>query len=493
MNTDVAVGFYGKLPSLGDFVGRRVPERVVERWDHWLQESVAASRASLGERWLDLYLTAPMWRFFANRGVLGSQPVGGVVFPSVDRVGRYFPVTVFATLPDDAVGLVVADRCARWFERVEDLVLAQLDDESRDIEEFEEALAATGTLLLTDLGTVAARSSQLGFPEVGDDRLDLLHVPLGDRLDVGPAALTWLDQMVVRSMSDAVFWWSSGSSSVRPSWLVTRGLPQPAAFGSMLTGEWHDWPWSSCEMPSALATSPAALLHLESAGSTHPGKVRSENQDAYVAQPESGLWVVADGMGGHSEGQVASRMVCDALAAVGPQPSLAAAVRAVLDALAHVNGYLYSMSRREIRPVVSGTTVVALLVRGARAACLWAGDSRLYRLRDDVLEQLSTDHSEEVEGPATAGMTPRSNVITRAIGGCDELEVEQCAFDVRVGDRLLLCSDGLYREMSTERIAELIRSGDAISVVETLLQHALRAEAADNVTVVVVDVQPGSD
>jgi serine/threonine protein phosphatase PrpC len=261
----------------------------------------------------------------------------------------------------------------------------------------------------------------------------------------------------------------------------------------MLTGEWHDWPWSSCELSAALTTPPAALLHLESAGSTHPGKVRSENQDAYVAQPESGLWVVADGMGGHSEGQVASRMVCDALAGVGPQPSLAAAVRAVLDALVHVNGYLYSMSRREVRPVVSGTTVVALLIRGARAACLWAGDSRLYRLRDDVLEQLSTDHSEEVEGPATAGMTPRSNVITRAIGGCDELEVEQCGFDVRVGDRLLLCSDGLYREMSAERIAELIRSGDAISAVETLMQHVLRAEAADNVTVVVIDVQPGSN
>lgn len=492
MSTDVAVGFYGKLPSLGDFVGRGVPEQVVERWDHWLQESVAASRTSLGERWLDLYLTAPMWRFFANRGVLGPQPVGGVVFPSVDRVGRYFPVTVFATLPDDAVGLVVADRCARWFERVEDLVLAQLDDESRDVDGFEEALAATGALLVTDLGTVAARPWNRGFPEIGGDRLDLLHVPLGDRLDVGPAALTWLDQMVVRSMGDAVFWWSSGSNSVRPSWLVTRGLPQPAAFGSMLTGDWHDWPWTSCETSGEAAAPPGEVLHLESAGSTHPGKVRSENQDAYVAQPEFGLWVVADGMGGHSEGHVASGMACDALAAIGPQSSLAAGVKAAREALAHVNGYLYSMSRREVRPVVSGSTVVALLVQGTRAACLWAGDSRLYRLRDDVLEQLSLDHSEEVEGPAVAGMSPRPNVITRAIGGCEELEVEHLGFDVRVGDRLLLCSDGLYREMSTAQIAELLRSGDAISTVETLLQHVLRGEAADNVTVVVIDAQPGS-
>ena len=492
MGTDVTVGFYGKLPSLGDFVGRRVPDRIIERWDAWLQESMASSRAALGERWLDLYLTAPMWRFFAHRGVLAEQPVAGVVFPSVDRVGRYFPLTVFATLPDDAVGLVVAERCANWFERVEDLVLAQLDDESRDVEDLATALAESSSRLVTDLEAVATRPWSRGFPNAGAEQIHCLHVPLGERLDMAPAALAWLDQMVVGATGAPVFWWSSGSNLVRPCWLVTRGLPEPSAFGSMLTGDWHDWPWASCEPADASAVAANVPLHMESAGATHPGKLRGENQDAYVAAPECGLWAVADGMGGHAEGHVASQMVRDALAAIGPQASLAAGVSAVTAALADVNDYLHSMSLRRINPVVSGTTVVVLLTRGTRGVCLWAGDSRLYRLRDDALEQLSVDHSEEEEGAGDAGMPRRPNVITRAIGGREGLELEQLGLDVRLGDRLLLCSDGLYRELSLEQIGGLLRSGDAISTVETLIRQVLRGEAADNVTVVVVDAQPSA-
>jgi len=164
----------------------------------------------------------------------------------------------------------------------------------------------------------------------------------------------------------------------------------------------------------------------------------------------------------------------------------------VTAALADVNDYLHSMSLRRINPVVSGTTVVVLLTRGTRGVCLWAGDSRLYRLRDDALEQLSVDHSEEEEGAGDAGMPRRPNVITRAIGGREGLELEQLGLDVRLGDRLLLCSDGLYRELSLEQIGGLLRSGDAISTVETLIRQVLRGEAADNVTVVVVDAQPSA-
>lgn len=492
MSADITVGFYGKLPSLGDFVGRNVPERIVERWDGWLQQGVAASRAALGERWLDLYLTAPMWRFIAHRGVLSEQPVAGVVFPSVDRVGRYFPLTVFATLPNDAVGLVVAERCANWFERVEDLVLAQLEDEGRDVEEFDAALGATGALLTASLEAVAVSPWSSGFADAAGAGLACLHIPLGERLDLGPAALAWLDEVVVRATGDPVFWWSGGSNVVRPSWLVTRGLPEPAAFSSMLTGDWHDWPWTSCETQDAGAVSAASVLHMESAGSTHPGKVRSENQDAYVCSPHTGLWAVADGMGGHAEGHVASQMVRDALAGVGPQASLAAAINAVRTVLAEVNEYLHSMSLRRVNPVVSGTTVVVLLVRGTKGVCLWAGDSRLYRLRDSSLSQLSVDHSEAEEPRDEEAGLPQSNVITRAIGGRVDLELEQLSLDVQLGDRFLLCSDGLYREIAQAQIGDMLQTGDAISTVGTLIAQALRGEAADNVTVVVIDAQPSA-
>lgn len=490
MSTAIPVGFYGKLPMLGDFVGRRVPERIVEAWDGWLQRAVAASQASLGERWLELYLTAPMWRFFAHRGVLAEQAVAGVMFPSVDRVGRYFPFTVFASLPDDAVGLIVADRCAGWFERVEDLVLAQLEEESRGVEDFEQALSATGAILESALAAVSRSSWRTGFPELNGASPDHLHLPLGQQLDVGPTALTWLEQSLVRSAGTPVYWWSGGSNVVSPCWLVTRGLPDPLAFSSMLAGDWHEWPWTSCETQAADAV-PASPLHMESAGSTHPGKLRDENQDAFVSRPEDGLWAVADGMGGHAEGQVASQMVRDALTNVPPRASLAESITAVKDALAEVNEYLHSMSLRRVNPVVSGTTVVAMLVRGTRGVCLWAGDSRLYRLRDAALEQLTADHS-EAEEAAEAAQAPRSNVITRAIGGRDGLELDQLSFDVRLGDRFLLCSDGLYRDVPPARIGELLHHGDSTTTAGTLIEHALRGEAADNITVVVVDAQPSA-
>jgi type VI secretion system protein ImpM len=492
MNGEVAIGFYGKLPVLGDFVGRGVAPTIVDRWDGWLQEAMAASRASLGEQWLDLYLTAPMWRFHAHAGVLDGSAVAGVVFPSVDRVGRYFPLTVFATLPPDAVGLVVADRCTSWFERVEDLVLAQLDDDSRDVDDFAAALTETAARLVTDLGIVAERPWSRGFPDATAQELSCLHVPLGTRLDVGPAALSWLEQLIVRQTAAPVMWWSSGSNSVRPCWLVTQGLPEPGAFGSMLTGNWQEWPWSSCALPDASAMTSPMSLHLESAGSTHPGRQRKENQDAFVANPQSGIWVVADGMGGHSDGRVASSMVRDALGAIAPKANLASSVSAVKAALAEVNSYLHSMSLRHVDPVVSGTTVVAVLVDGTHGVCLWAGDSRLYRLRGEELKQLSVDHSEDEERTDANGLVRRSNVITRAIGGRDDLELEQLSFDIRVGDRLLLCSDGLYRELSAEKIRELLSTGDAIATVDGMIKQVLLGEASDNVTVVVIDAQPGT-
>jgi type VI secretion system ImpM family protein len=183
----LSVGFFGKLPAIGDFVRRRVDDGIVTAWDAWLQESIASSRELLGDRWLELYLTAPMWRFFAPAGVLDELPVAGVLFPSVDRVGRYFPFTVFARLPERASGLVVADRCAPWFERIEDLVLAQLEDDGHTVDEIDEVLAATSE----QLGAVLHAACAPWLDTVRGGRLTAHRPPApaaGERVDIGPAA-----------------------------------------------------------------------------------------------------------------------------------------------------------------------------------------------------------------------------------------------------------------------------------------------------------------
>src|SRR5512139_3843786 len=96
-------GWYGKIPNLGDFASRRLPSRFIVAWDDWLQRALASSRAQLGGQWLDLYLTSPVWRFLLMPGVCGSAAWAGVLMPSVDRVGRYFPLTIALELPQVAL------------------------------------------------------------------------------------------------------------------------------------------------------------------------------------------------------------------------------------------------------------------------------------------------------------------------------------------------------------------------------------------------------
>jgi len=498
MSNALAVGFYGKLPILGDFVRRQVADRTVVAWDAWLQQAVAASRDRLGDAWLQLYLTAPMWRFFAQPGVLDEQPVCGVLFPSVDRVGRHFPFTVFARLPRRCVGLVVADRCAVWFERVEDLVLAHLEDDSRTVDALDEAIGATAERLAAAIDTLPENLAPGGLHDLGAISDGCVHLSLGNRVDVTPTALFWLEKSISHAMPDAVFWWSSGSASVQPSWLITRGLPEPRAFSAMLSGGWDEWPWQSNAPPPSFVPTPNGMLpetpalHIESAGSTHPGRVRDENQDAYVARPEVGLWAVADGMGGHSAGQLASRTTVDALASVEPKAMFPEFVRVVRETLEGVNTHLYSLSQRAVNPTVIGTTLVTLMVREGTGVCLWAGDSRLYRLRGGKLEQLTVDHSEAVELAANAETAP-TNVITRALGGHQEIDIAQLSFDVRDDDRFLLCSDGLHGELAPEAIAELMSGEGAADTSEALITRVLQGKAADNVTVVVVHAHAGAD
>jgi type VI secretion system protein ImpM len=497
MSDALAVGFYGKLPVLGDFVRRHVVDGTVVAWDAWLQQALAASREQLGDGWLDLYLTAPMWRFFAQPGVLDEQPVAGVLFPSVDRVGRHFPFTVFARLPRRCMGLVVADRCAAWFERVEDLVLAHFEDDTRTVDSLDEAIAATAERLAAAIDTLPENlaAGELGDPDPISG--DCLHLSLGNRVDVTPTALIWLEKSISHGMPDAVFWWSSGSASVQPSWLITRGLPEPRAFSAMLSGAWGEWPWQSGEPAASVELAGAMLpvtaaVEIESAGRTHPGRVRDENQDAYVMRPEIGLWAVADGMGGHTAGQLASRTTVDALASVEQKAMFPEFVRVVRETLEGVNSYLYSLSQRAVNPTVIGTTLVTLMVREGTGVCVWAGDSRLYRLRDGQLEQLTIDHSEAVELAANAETAP-SNVITRALGGQPDIELAQLSFDVRDGDRFLLCSDGLHGELGADDIGEAMAGHDAAGTSEALIGRVLQGRAADNVTVVVLHAHADVD
>ena len=388
---------------------------------------------------------------------------------------------------------MVADRCAPWFERIEDLVLAQLEDDGHTVDEIDEVLAATSEQLGAVLHAVPAHLGTMQFQDVGAGLTGYQHVPLGERVDIGPAALAWLGQLIGRSVPGAVFWWSSGSASVRPSWLITRGLPEPRAFAAMLSGAWGDWPW---EPSDTLVTEPflrAVPVRFDSAGSTHPGRVRTENQDAYTSRPDIGLWAVADGMGGHSSGQLASKATADALAGIEPCAAFPEFVRSVRDTLGEVNRYLVSLSRRAASP--DGHRYDGGRAAGAgRPRGLPLGGRQppvpLARWRARTADG-GSQRSDRIR--ASSPCCGSSNVITRALGGHDEIDLDQLTFDVRPRDRFLLCSDGLYREIGVDDLLAMLENGDATATVDALQQRVLRGEAADNVTMVVVDAQPGAD
>lgn len=229
------------------------------------------------------------------------------------------------------------------------------------------------------------------------------------------------------------------------------------------------------------------------ATATDVGTVRAINEDAVLARPEIGLWAVADGMGGHDAGNVASSMIVESLAQLQKPGTLSEFVNAIENCVLATNERLLEYSEIMLEGRVIGSTFVCLLVYRQVGVCLWAGDSRLYVYRGQELLQLSRDHSEVAELVRTGAITeeqaighPDSNVITRAVGTGEELHIDVDVFDAQAGDTFLLCSDGLYNSLSKADIASRLQVGSPDEMVAELLDAALNNGASDNVSVIVV-------
>lgn len=241
-----------------------------------------------------------------------------------------------------------------------------------------------------------------------------------------------------------------------------------------------------------------------SAAHSHVGKVRKINEDACLERPHlgtGGLWAVADGMGGHAAGDVASRAVVEALRRIpAPEGGETEFVTAVEQALEQVNAALREQATRQYQRRTIGSTVVVLLTHGEQGFCLWAGDSRIYRLRDGRLQQMTRDHSHVQElvergliESAEARHHPMANVITRAVGSQDTLQLDRVRFELAAGDVFLLCSDGLSKLLDDDEIERQLGSSNSRNAVQGLIQTALERGADDNVTTVVVSIHRQDD
>jgi type VI secretion system ImpM family protein len=485
------VGFYGKLPSHGDFLRRRVSDAFVEAWDAWLRECLAASRTALGARWLDVYLTSPAWRFACSSGACGPASVIGLIAPSVDQVGRYFPLTVVAELPEDVCLVTAATASSRFLDAAERLVIETLAADPVDFDRFDYGVSA----LEEEFAAIAERPPIVLDPaavSVLEESPQAWQLPLGASFHLPSAFEQLLSLQLEAKFRPLVLWWTDGSSVVEPSWLVLKGLPGPTLYPAFLEGSWNERRWRTVPVhvpdETTLPTIPLpdldAPLSFRSAAATDVGRARTNNEDGFVERPEAGLWAVADGMGGHSHGEVASRMICDALADFQVDGTFEQAVEATSRRLQEVNDHLLSHAKSSHPADRSGSTVVALLLRGVRSAVLWAGDSRVYRWRGGKLEQLSQDHSlAAISGPGAA----ESSVITRAVGVQPDLTLDVHRDAVVADDRFLLCSDGLTRVVSEAQISSLMETADLRAAVDGLIKATLEAGAPDNVTVLIAE------
>ena len=226
---------------------------------------------------------------------------------------------------------------------------------------------------------------------------------------------------------------------------------------------------------------------------THVGLKRRLNEDAILVMPEAGVWAVSDGMGGHAGGDYASQTVVEAIAALPPGDA-GDRMRGLREAAAGAHAAIRTEAERRQADTM-GATLAALLLSDHHFAVFWAGDSRIYRLRRGLLEMLTADHSLVGELVAAGQMGwdeaeehPQSNVVTRAVGVGEALDLDKVRGDTAAGDRFLLCSDGLTKYAREHTLRRILSSAPIERVASDLLDVALAGGAADNVSVIVVDV-----
>jgi len=229
---DLTLGYCGKVPSKGDFLQSDFDFDFLSRWSEWQQAVIAVSKEQLENKWLDCYLTSPIWHFSLSAGVCGDSAILGTLIPSVDNVNRHFPFTLFG---QHNLTAVQAWHQNGWDQLFEDSVLEVLEDEF-DIEKWFNNLSKQVEFNdITNIHITNIESSdsiKKGWVIKGEDSPNLMHL---------------MHQQYTQQFNEYSIWWTAGSDLIEPCVIVTDGLPQVSQFVSMLDGQWAKRDWNICE------------------------------------------------------------------------------------------------------------------------------------------------------------------------------------------------------------------------------------------------------
>ncbi len=237
----------------------------------------------------------------------------------------------------------------------------------------------------------------------------------------------------------------------------------------------------------------SALFKFSSSSKSSVGNVRSINEDSYIESPRTGIWAIADGMGGHQSGDLASQLITRSLGAIINHGTFEDTIDDARESLKKSNAFLLDeASSREGNQTI-GSTVVIFITHNDKCAVLWVGDSRLYRLRNNKFKLVTKDHSQVQElvdlgvlKAEDAESHPSANIITRAVGASPGLQIDEKRFDILEDDTYLLCSDGLYKELSDNEISSTLMQYKNMNACDKLIELALKKECRDNVTSIVI-------
>lgn len=559
------LGFFGKIPLTGDFIHRRISSVFMNRWDDWLKVNILHSQDQLGERWLPIYSQSPMWRFCIAPGIIDNNAHLGVMIPSVDSVGRYFPLTVAQTIDAKAIPFMLSDTANQWFQNIEDLLLDLLEGYEPNLQVFDAKIAALQPKWIDAVNEIPSGQSSL-------EKTFNLRLEVSSAESINHSLSSFMLSNLLESNKGFTFWWNEGSEAYQPSVLLSDKLPTADHFSALLDGSWQEHQWISLPLSSPklksnerpedpadksltdivkpnldqaaqhaqfvndfnnqqasseslediesftktdfqvsqehevdditispLVSSPYHRPHSfkaipDSFGFTDPGNSRKENEDSLLLKPSAGLWLIADGMGGHSFGSYASQLVVNRVAATDVTGTMEQALNKINIALQDVNTHLVEYAQQNNQRVC-GSTVIGMIMKNQTCAFFWAGDSRLYLVRDQQVHQLSKDHSVEQE-QIDQGLIEKNdpnfsgkNLITRAVGGDHHLDVEIAYHQPMPGDQFLLCSDGVYNEISDLEIETIINMENSSKErCLTMNEEILSRAARDNFTGIIVEV-----
>lgn len=451
----VLAGYFGKIPSKGDFVSRRIDRNVRAQFDQWLQSALQTSQETLAGEWLELYLNAPIWRFYLEAEICGPYPVVGMMIPSVDKAGRYFPFLAAAQIPDFALSVAAVGQTDEWLQSLEGLVLSVLDDDF-DLDFFDHRLAKI--------------AFSIGQPNQHSETTAIF----------APLAAALNDQ----SSGPRSVWWTSGSDRRKAGISLYSGWPSASAFASFFTDGSAPANFDDVferarqsglsRHNNGMSSESAKAGALSLAARSHRGTLAEQNIESFVFRLDKGLVSIADGTFGLSRSATISRFLLAALDSVQLPAGIDDALQVLQERLEDAKRALTERLDITVAGPALQAGVLSFVFRESRFGLIVQGNVHCILLRgDEVIELTDTSLSKRSGSTLQLQFKATSSTVTG---------------ELLPGDKFMLMTANVAEGVLEPSDPGLMANDRVEAIVDRIIDDTLINGTADNLTVVALAV-----